>query len=127
MSVAATPGGAVTLGYRDAGVLVTLARMGLAELRRNGQRPHPALVELLAASERAVNAAAPPPASDDGHPGRPGADTSSDSVLSAAEVAGRVGRDVRTVRRWCQEGRWASARQLPGGQWVVDAGDLAGE
>lgn len=127
MTVTAVQAGQVIYSYRDAAVLTTVARMGLAELRRNGERPHPKLLELLTASEQAVQAAAPRIVSEDGQPERPRGDKPADSVLTAAEVAFRVGRDVRTVRRWCEDGKWASARKLPGGHWVVDEADVADE
>lgn len=126
MSVQAVTTGCVALSPLDAGVVAILARKGLGELRRDGVRPDRrivSVVESLEAAAASVNGTTPAAAAD---PGMPTPAVAVD-VLTVSDLVARTGKSDRTVRQWCSTGRWPSARQLPGGQWVVNAEDLDGE
>jgi excisionase family DNA binding protein len=45
------------------------------------------------------------------------------TLLSTADVAGRLDVDDSTVRLWCRQGRFPSAQQV-GRDWVIPEGDL---
>ncbi len=45
------------------------------------------------------------------------------TLLSTADVAGRLNVDDSTVRLWCRQGRFPSAQQV-GRDWVIPESDL---
>lgn len=123
MTVSAVPAGFVAMEPSKAAVLAVLARKGLAELRRDGEPADHRLVALISALEAAVETSVGVSTAD---LGMPTSAVGSESVLTVSDLVARTGKSERTVRQWCADRRWPSARQLTGGQWVVNEEDLAG-
>lgn len=116
--------GCVVIPASKAAVIVVLARRGLEDLRRVDGVRDPRLAqtveEFAADAVAAKQLAGPAPVSEAGRP----ISAMAVDVLTVSDLVARTGKTDRTVRRWCAEGRWPSARQLAGGQWLVNAEDL---
>ncbi|MGC9543610.1 helix-turn-helix domain-containing protein [Streptomyces sp. UG1] len=103
-----SPGGVVVPGA----LAVDVARLLLAGLRlhiEQGRPTPPGLVDLVAELVRAAAGGVPGP-----EPVR----APSGTVITASELAARLGCSTGLIRRWCRTGRIPGARRTRGG-WLI--------